>query len=212
MSCGPGPRPSLPKWVDSGSRQPDLFQLKGGEKPLQCGIRLSQHPISIGPYKENERPSAMFAVISDGNRQYRVEQGDTVLVDFRLGAEIGHALRFEQVLLANGGGSSAIGTPAISGALVEATVVDPEVKGKKLEIGKFRRRKNSRRHTGHRQKYTSVKITTITVPGLEIVEKSAEEKQVEKKRREEARRKEGAREEGRVSPSETRRPQRASTA
>ena len=90
-------------------------------------------------------------------------------------------LRFEQVLLANGGGSSSIGTPSISGALVEATVVNPEVKGKKLEIGKFRRRKNSRRHTGHRQKYTSVHITAITVPGLEIVEKPAEEKKAEKK-------------------------------
>ena len=66
-------------------------------------------------------------------------------------------MRFEQVLLANAGGSSAIGTPAISGALVEATVVHPEVKGTKLEIGKFRRRKNSRRHTGHRQKYTPFK-------------------------------------------------------
>jgi large subunit ribosomal protein L21 len=123
----------------------------------------------------------MFAVISDGNRQYRVQEGDTVIVDFREGAEIGHAIRFEQVLLANGGGSSAIGTPGISGALVEATVVNPEVKGKKLEIGKFRRRKNSRRHTGHRQKYTSVHITGITVPGLEIVEKPAEETKAEKK-------------------------------
>jgi large subunit ribosomal protein L21 len=123
----------------------------------------------------------MFAIISDGSRQYRVQQGDTVLVDYREGAEKGHAIRFEQVLLANGGGSSAIGKPGISGALVEATVVNPEVKGIKLEIGKFRRRKNSRRHTGHRQKYTSVQITGITVPGLEVVEKPAEEKTGEKK-------------------------------
>jgi large subunit ribosomal protein L21 len=119
----------------------------------------------------------MFAVISDGSRQYRVQEGDTLLVDYREGAEKGHALRFEQVLLANAGGPSAIGLPGISGALVEATVVDPEVKGKKLEIGKFRRRKNSRRHTGHRQKYTSVQITGITVPGLKVVEKPAEKEE-----------------------------------
>ena len=130
---------------------------------------------------ENERTSAMFAVISDGSRQYRVQEGDTLLVDYREGIEEGSALRFEQVLLANAGGPSSIGTPAISGALVEATVVDPEVKGIKLEIGKFRRRKNSRRHTGHRQKYTSVQITAITVPGLQVVEKTAEEKPAEQK-------------------------------
>ncbi|HUE14589.1 MAG TPA: 50S ribosomal protein L21 [Planctomycetaceae bacterium] len=123
----------------------------------------------------------MFAVISDGSRQYRVQEGDTVIVDYREGAEPGHAIRFEQVLLANAGGPSSIGTPAISGALVEATVVNPEVKGIKLEIGKFRRRKNSRRHTGHRQKYTSVQITSITIPGLKVVEQATEEKPVEKK-------------------------------
>jgi large subunit ribosomal protein L21 len=126
--------------------------------------------------QQRERPSVMFAVISDGNRQYRVQEGDTLLVDYRDGVEEGNPLRFEQVLLANAGGSSAIGKPAISGAIVEATVLNPEVKGPKLEIGKFRRRKNSRRHTGHRQHYTAVKITAITVPGLEVAEKGAEEK------------------------------------
>jgi large subunit ribosomal protein L21 len=131
----------------------------------------------------------MFAVISDGSRQYRVEEGATLIVDYREGAEKGHAVRFEQVLLANGGGASSIGLPAISGAMVEATVVEPEVKGIKLEIGKFRRRKNSRRHTGHRQKYTSVKITAITVPGLEVVEKPAEEKKTEKKAEKQAEKK-----------------------
>jgi large subunit ribosomal protein L21 len=121
---------------------------------------------------ENERLFAMFAVISDGNRQYRVQEGDTLLVDYREGIEEGSSVRFEQVLLANAGGSSAIGKPAISGALVEAKVVHPEVKGPKLEIGKFRRRKNSRRHTGHRQRYTAVRVTAITVPGLDIAEKA----------------------------------------
>jgi large subunit ribosomal protein L21 len=116
----------------------------------------------------------MFAVITDGSRQYRVQQGDTVLVDYRDGIEEGASVKFEQVLLANGGGASSVGLPAISGASVAGTVVTPTVKGPKLEIGKFRKRKNSRRHTGHRQKYTQIKITAIDVPGLEMVEKAAE--------------------------------------
>jgi large subunit ribosomal protein L21 len=118
----------------------------------------------------------MFAVIADGGRQFRIQEGDTFLIDYREGAEEGASIQFEQVLLANGGGPSQIGTPAISGALVEATVVRPKVNGPKLEIGKFRRRKNSRRHTGHRQRYTSVRVTSIKVPGLKIEKKSASEK------------------------------------
>lgn len=112
----------------------------------------------------------MFAIVEDGSRQLRVQEGETFQIDYRDGANPGDTLTLGRVLLANGGGPSVIGTPEISGATIEAEVVDPEVKGPKLEIQKFRRRKNHRKHTGHRQKYTSVRISRIDVPGLQIVE------------------------------------------
>ena len=112
----------------------------------------------------------MFAVIQDGSRQFRVEAGDELEVDYRSDANSGDAVSFDRVLIANGGGSSTIGNPTIDGATVEAEVVNELVKGPKLEIQKIRRRKNSRTHTGHRQKYTSVLIKAINVPGLEIIE------------------------------------------
>ena len=112
----------------------------------------------------------MFAVIADGNRQHRVQTGDVLKVDYRAGLEKGGKIAFDRVLLANGGGRSSIGAPAIENATVEAEVLTPEFKGKKLEIQYFRRRKNSRQHTGHRQKYTVVRVTGINVPGLEVVE------------------------------------------
>lgn len=115
----------------------------------------------------------MFAVIEDGSRQHRVSEGDLLSVDYRSDAEVGAALSFDRVLLANAGGASIIGKPVIDGAEVTAEVVLDEEKGPKLEIQKIRRRKNSRRHTGHRQKYTRVKITGITVPDLEVVAESA---------------------------------------
>lgn len=117
----------------------------------------------------------MFAVIEDGNRQYRVQQGDTLTIDYRAEIEPGQTITFDRVLIANGGGASQIGRPAIDGALVEAEVVDPLIKGEKLEIQKFRRRKNSRRHTGHRQKHTSVRITAINIPNLEVTEQEQRE-------------------------------------
>jgi len=109
----------------------------------------------------------MFAVIEDGSHQHRVQEGDLLSVDYRSDAEVGSALTFDRVLLANGGGASIIGTPVIDGASVEGEVVLDEEKGPKLEVQKIRRRKNSRRHTGHRQKYTRIKITSISVPNLE---------------------------------------------
>jgi large subunit ribosomal protein L21 len=111
----------------------------------------------------------MFAIIEDSGHQLRVEEGQTLAIDYRVDAKAGDKVTFEKVLLANGGGKSLVGAPSISGALVEAEVVDDLVKGPKLEVQKLRRRKNSRRHTGHRQKFTGVKITAITAPNLEIV-------------------------------------------
>ena len=116
----------------------------------------------------------MFAVIVDGNRQHRVQEGSFLSVDYRGEIEAGSSITFDHVLLANDGGTSLIGAPAISGATVVAQVVIAQEKGPKLEIQKLRRRKNSRRHTGHRQKHTRVKITSITVPGLQTVEKPVE--------------------------------------
>lgn len=131
----------------------------------------------------------MFAIIENGSRQYRVEPGDTLQIDYRSDAEQGNELVFDQVLLANGGESSVIGTPHIEGASVTAEVVTPLKKGKKLEVGIYRRRKNSRRHIGHRQKYTLVKINAIDVPGLksaEQTEPAAEQPKAEPKAEETA--------------------------
>ncbi len=115
--------------------------------------------------------SSVFAILEDGGRQYRVAEGDKVQIDLREGVNPGDALTFDKVLLANGGGDSVFGAPAISGATISAKVVEAVFKGPKLEIQKIRRRHNSRRHTGHRQKHTVVEVTGITIPGLKIVEK-----------------------------------------
>ena len=112
----------------------------------------------------------MFAIVEDGSRQYRVQEGDRLSIDYREETNQGDVLKFERVLLANGGGDSVIGQPVIEGAVVEAEIIEVKTLGEKLEIQKIRRRKNSRRHTGHRQKHTTVLVKAINVPGLQIVE------------------------------------------
>jgi large subunit ribosomal protein L21 len=103
----------------------------------------------------------MYAIIKDGTRQYRVEEGQEIEIDYREAAA-GDELKFDQVLAAGQGSDLKFGTPFLSGASVSANVVGT-VQGPKLVVQKFRRRKNSRRKTGHRQIYTKVRIGAIAV-------------------------------------------------
>ena len=102
----------------------------------------------------------MYAIITDGSRQYKVEEGQELVVDYRQ-AKPGEKIKFEKVLAVGGAGDAKLGSPLVSGASVAAEVLGP-VKGEKLVIQKLRRRKNMRRKTGARHVYTRVKIGKIT--------------------------------------------------
>lgn len=101
----------------------------------------------------------MYAIIEDGGRQYKVEPGQELDIDFR-DLPAGNELKFERVLAFRDDAGLKIGQPALEGGSVTAEVVGP-AKGPKLVVQKMRRRKNERRRTGHRQIYTRVKITKI---------------------------------------------------
>ena len=101
----------------------------------------------------------MYAIIEDGGRQYRVEEGQVLEIDYR-DTSSGEAITFEKVLAGRDDAGVKIGTPEVTGATVTAEVLGTS-QGQKLVVQKFRRRKNSRRKTGHRQLYTQVKIAKI---------------------------------------------------
>lgn len=102
----------------------------------------------------------MYAIIADGGRQYKVEEGQVLDIDYR-DVEDGASLTFDRVLVVSDGEKSFnLGTPTLEGASVSAKVVE-QTKGEKIYVQKFRRRKNSKRRTGHRQKYTRVQIEKI---------------------------------------------------
>ena len=104
----------------------------------------------------------MYAIFTDGGRQYKVEQGQILDIDFRDTAETGDTIEFDRVLAVTTEAGLKLGTPTVGGASVKATVVGLE-KGEKVYIQKFRRRKNYEVRTGHRQKYTRITIDTISV-------------------------------------------------
>jgi large subunit ribosomal protein L21 len=108
----------------------------------------------------------MFAVVSSGGKQYRVEPGSTVLVD-RVTSEPGASITFDRVLLIGDGDETTVGTPLVSGASVSGTVVREEL-GPKLVIFKFKQKVKYRRRTGHRQHLSLVRIDEITADGRTV--------------------------------------------
>ncbi len=105
----------------------------------------------------------MYAVVSSGGKQYRVEPGATLTME-RLAAEAGEAYTFDRVLLIGDGDEVMVGTPLVAGATVSATVLGEEL-GAKLIIFKFKQKVKYRRRTGHRQHLVRVRIDAINADG-----------------------------------------------
>jgi large subunit ribosomal protein L21 len=101
----------------------------------------------------------MYAVITTGGKQYRVQEGAVVRIE-KLDAAEGSDVEFKQVLMVGEGASVTLGAPFVGSAKVVATV-QSHGKGDKVRIVKFRRRKHYKREGTHRQHYTDVKITSI---------------------------------------------------
>ena len=98
---------------------------------------------------------ASYAIISVGGKQYRVREGERLLVD-RVATEEGQTFS-PTVLLVGGDGDPQL---APKGAAVTARVVAQE-RGPKIRIGKYRKRTGYRRHTGFRAALTRIEIEAI---------------------------------------------------
>jgi large subunit ribosomal protein L21 len=107
----------------------------------------------------------MYAVIEQGGKQYKVEQGDRILIELADVDPDAKTIEMDKVLLVGEGKTAKIGTPYVEGAKVTGkfadTAADSIVKGQKLYPTHFRRRKASKRRIGHRQKYMELTIEKI---------------------------------------------------
>ena len=96
-----------------------------------------------------------YAIISLGGKQYRVHEGERLLVD-RLKADEGKTVT-PVVLMAGGDGAVKLSPKDVT---VTARVVR-HLKGDKIVIGKYRQRTGYRRHTGFRPALTQIEIEAI---------------------------------------------------
>jgi large subunit ribosomal protein L21 len=103
----------------------------------------------------------MYAIISSGGKQFRVEEGETIQLE-RLDAQPGDKIELDQVLFVKTDDGVKVGDPLVANAKVSGTIL-AEGKGRKVVVFKKKRRKQYRRKTGHRQLYTEVLVDSITV-------------------------------------------------
>jgi len=96
-----------------------------------------------------------YAIIKIAGKQYRVREGERLLVD-RLAEDDGAT--FSPAVLLVGGD----GTPVLEPTDVKVTAkVLGAVKGPKIRIGKYKKRTGYRRHTGFRSSLTQIEIESI---------------------------------------------------
>ena len=96
-----------------------------------------------------------YAIVSIGGKQYRVREGEHLLVD-RLAEEEGKTFQ-PNVLFVGGDGTADL---APKGVTVTARVVGHEL-GEKIRIGKYKPKKGYRRHTGFRARLSRIEIEKI---------------------------------------------------
>jgi large subunit ribosomal protein L21 len=100
----------------------------------------------------------MYAIIKNGGKQYKVQEGDILLLD-KMSLEPKSTIEITEVLAVNNG-ELKVGAPFVEGAAVTAEVIN-EGREKKVIIYKKRRRKDSKLKRGFRRDFTRVRITKI---------------------------------------------------
>ena len=100
----------------------------------------------------------MYAIIKNGGKQYKVQEGDILKLD-KMSLESKATVEIKEVLAVNNG-ELKTGAPFVEGAVVTAEVIN-EGRDKKVVIFKKRRRKDSKVKRGFRRDFTRVRITKI---------------------------------------------------
>jgi large subunit ribosomal protein L21 len=98
----------------------------------------------------------MYAVIKVGGKQYKVEQGQTLLVD-RQRVEPGKTFQPEVLMT---GGDSVVTDPAKLTGTVTVAVVE-HLRGKKIKVFKFRPKTTYKRTSGHRSELSRIEVQSI---------------------------------------------------
>jgi large subunit ribosomal protein L21 len=97
-----------------------------------------------------------YAVLRIKGHQYRVSEGQEILVD-----KVGDAKLQADILLVSKDGKVKVGKPVVKDAKVVVKVLGEE-KGEKVDVYKYKSKSRYRRHTGFRSQLTRLLIAKIS--------------------------------------------------
>ena len=100
----------------------------------------------------------MYAIVKTGGKQYRVEPGQTLLVE-RLPDDAGATVALETILFRSD--DAVFDADGLKKVSVKAKIVE-HVRGPKLRVFKFKPKRGYKRRTGHRQPLTRIEVTDIS--------------------------------------------------
>jgi large subunit ribosomal protein L21 len=110
-----------------------------------------------------------YAIVKVGGKQYRVEEGDSILVD-RLRADEGDKVDLEPLLFADGD-KSVLDSGDLGRVKIQAVVTGHE-KGKKIHGLKFKPKRGYKRRYGARAHLTRLEISSIKAGARKAAAKS----------------------------------------
>jgi large subunit ribosomal protein L21 len=99
----------------------------------------------------------MYAIVKTGGKQYRVEKGQTLLVE-RLPDEAGATVSLQPILFRSE--DTVFDAAGLAKVKIDARVVE-HLRGEKLRVFKFKPKRGYKRTNGHRQELTRIEITEI---------------------------------------------------
>ncbi len=99
----------------------------------------------------------MYAIVKSGGKQYRVEQGQRLLVE-RLPEAEGASVALQPILYRSE--EAVFDKAGLESVKVTAKVL-AHVRGEKLRVFKFKPKRGYKRRTGHRQELTQIEVLEI---------------------------------------------------
>ena len=97
----------------------------------------------------------MFAVVKSGGKQYRVREGQELVVD-RLKGEVGDSVELPVGLVADEESVD------LGGERMAKVEILEHLRGDKLHVYKYKPKKGYRKKTGHRQELTRIKVLEVS--------------------------------------------------
>ena len=96
----------------------------------------------------------MFAVVKSGGKQYRVREGEELVVD-RVKGEVGESLELPVGFSVDGSSLD------LTGRTAKVEILE-HLRGDKIHVYKYKPKKDHRKKTGHRQELTRIKVLEVS--------------------------------------------------